>query len=119
MATIQTIISTGEFDRLLTFYRTVFGATQFLRVPPEGDVFYVGLRIGDSELGLVAEDRGSGEEHQRVAISFDVPDVDALLPVVERAGGTILGPPNDMPWGQRVAHVTDPDGNALNLTRPV
>jgi hypothetical protein len=21
-----------------------------------------------------------------------------------------------MPWGQRVAHVQDPDGNALNLT---
>ena len=30
----------------------------------------------------------------------------------------MLGPPNDMPWGQRVAHIQDPDGNTVNLTDP-
>jgi predicted enzyme related to lactoylglutathione lyase len=39
-----------------------------------------------------------------------------LLPTVESAGGTVQGQPKDMPWGQRVAHVLDPDGNMLNLT---
>ena len=29
------------------------------------------------------------------------------------------GPPNDMPWGQRVAHIQDPDGNTVNLTEPI
>ena len=24
---------------------------------------------------------------------------------------------NDMPWGQRVAHIKDPDGNVVNLTQ--
>jgi predicted enzyme related to lactoylglutathione lyase len=119
MATIQPIITTTDIDRLIRFYREVFGATEFLRVPEEGDLFYLGLRIGDSELGLVAEDRAAPGEARRFALSVEVPDVDALLPVVERAGGTVLGPPNDMPWGQRVAHVTDPDGNAVNLTRSI
>jgi len=32
---------------------------------------------------------------------------------------TVLGPPNDMPWGQRVAHILDPDGNTVNLTEPL
>ena len=38
---------------------------------------------------------------------------------MEPAGGLVLGPPNDMPWGQRVAHIHDPDGNTINLTQPV
>jgi predicted enzyme related to lactoylglutathione lyase len=50
-------------------------------------------------------------------LSIEVPDVDALLPRVPALGGSAPGPANDMPWGQRVAHVTDPDGNALNLTQ--
>jgi predicted enzyme related to lactoylglutathione lyase len=50
-------------------------------------------------------------------ISIDVKDVDGLLGQVEALGGRVLGPPNDMPWGQRVAHVQDPDGNAVNLTQ--
>jgi hypothetical protein len=24
-----------------------------------------------------------------------------------------------MPWGQRVAHIQDPDGNTVNLTEPI
>jgi predicted enzyme related to lactoylglutathione lyase len=52
-----------------------------------------------------------------VLLSIDVPDVDALLPRLAALGGSAPGPSNDMPWGQRVAHVTDPDGNALNVTQ--
>nr|WP_281281675.1 VOC family protein [Blastococcus colisei] len=48
-------------------------------------------------------------------LSVDVPDVDALLPQVEGLGGTATGGTNDMPWGQRVVHIKDPDGNVINL----
>jgi predicted enzyme related to lactoylglutathione lyase len=24
-----------------------------------------------------------------------------------------------MPWGQRVAHIQDPDGNTVNLSQPI
>ncbi len=37
--------------------------------------------------------------------------------MVEAAVGKVLGPANDMPWGQRVAHTQDPDGTMLNLTQ--
>jgi predicted enzyme related to lactoylglutathione lyase len=50
-------------------------------------------------------------------LSIDVADVDALLPRVEALGGTATGGANDMPWGQRVAHIKDPDGNVVNLTQ--
>ncbi len=49
-------------------------------------------------------------------LSLEVPDVDAALARVEPLGGQAPAPANDMPWGQRVAHVQDPDGNAVNLT---
>lgn len=35
------------------------------------------------------------------------------------AGRSVRGGPNDMPWGQRVAHIQDPDGNPVNLTQPI
>ncbi len=50
-------------------------------------------------------------------LSIDVPDVDALLSRVAELGGRVTGGPTDMPWGQRVLHVRDPDGNAVNLTQ--
>jgi predicted enzyme related to lactoylglutathione lyase len=54
-----------------------------------------------------------------VLLSIEVPDVDAALLRVAELGGAASGLPNDMPWGQRVAHVRDPDGNAVNLTSPL
>ena len=49
-------------------------------------------------------------------LSIEVDDVDAALPRVVELGGTSPGTLNDIPWGQRVAHVQDPDGNAVNCT---
>ena len=117
MTTIQPIINTTALDRLLPFYQDVLGGKEFQRVPEEGDTFFLGLKLGDSELGLVVDENATPGEPQRILLSIEVPDVDALLPRVEAAGGQVLGPPTDMPWGQRVAHVTDPDGNMVNLTK--
>ena len=53
----------------------------------------------------------------RMLLSIEVPDVDGLVDQVGVHGGHVQGPSNDMPWGQRVAHITDPDGNVVNLTQ--
>jgi predicted enzyme related to lactoylglutathione lyase len=116
---LQLIITTPELDRLIGFYSNVFGAKETKRVPAEGPTFYIGLQIGDSELGLVADTGADITTPQRLLLSVDVEDVDELLPLVPQHGGRVLGLPNDMPWGQRVAHVLDPDGNAVNLTQPI
>ncbi|GII78451.1 extradiol dioxygenase [Sphaerisporangium rufum] len=118
MATIQPIIVTSDVDRLQAFYQRMFGAVAESRFPEEGPVFFVMLRVGDSELGLVNNDADLSAP-QRFVLSVRVDDVDALLDQVEAAGGNVLGPPNDMPWGERVAHIHDPDGNKLNLTQTI
>jgi len=118
-ATVRPIIVTADLDRLLAFYTGLLGATEVLRVPDEGPAFYVGLALGDSELGLSSDASVVPGSPGRMLLSIDVPDVDALLPDVVRLGGTASSGANDMPWGQRVAHITDPDGNVVNLTQPL
>lgn len=55
----------------------------------------------------------------RIQLSIGVDDVDETLGRVEALGGSVRSGPNDMPWGQRVAHIQDPDGNPVNLTQPI
>lgn len=116
MPTVQAVVSTPGIARMQAFYQQVFDAVPTTRFPGQGPVFFIGLRIGDSEIGLVSEADTDVSAPARILLSIEVGDVDARLPRVEPAGGRLLGHPNDMPWGQRVAHVHDPDGNLVNLT---
>ena len=117
---IQPIIVTPDLNRLLAFYSELLGAEEISRVAhDDGAPFYVGLRVGDSELGLVTDAGVELGAPQRVLLSVDVPDVDHVLARVPALGGHASGAPNDMPWGQRVAHITDPDGNPVNLTQRI
>ncbi|WP_406363209.1 VOC family protein [Streptomyces sp. NBC_00715] len=119
MSTIQPVIVTADQDALLGFYTKLFGAEESFRVPAEGPAFYVGLRIGDSDLGLVAREDAATGAASRILLSIDVDDVDETLARVAALGGSVSGGPNDMQWGQRVAHIKDPDGNPVNLTQPI
>lgn len=116
-ATIRPIIVTADLDRLLAFYTGLLGAHEVMRFPAEGPVFYVGLALGDAELGISSDASVVPGDPGRMLLSIDVADVEALLPRVEQLGGTGGDGANDMPWGQRVAHIKDPDGNVVNLTQ--
>ncbi|MCQ0023283.1 VOC family protein [Streptomyces somaliensis DSM 40738] len=119
MSTIQPVIVTTEPEALAVFYTRLFGAEEVFRVPEEGPVFYLGLRVGDTDLGLVAKADPGDRGASRVLLSIGVDDVDETLGRVTALGGSVRGGPDDMPWGQRVAHVRDPDGNPVNLTQPI
>ncbi|MET3984590.1 VOC family protein [Streptomyces sp. PvR034] len=119
MSTIQPVIITAHQEVLVGFYTKLFGAEEIFRVPREGQPFYLGLRIGDTDLALVAKaDPGTGAA-PRILLSIAVDDVDEMLGRVTALGGSVHGGPNDMPWGQRVVHIQDPDGNAVNLTQSI
>ena len=123
-ATVQPVIVTPSIPLLLAFYKALLGAVEISRVPEDGPAFYVGLRIGNAELGVVADGDAQIHVPQRILLNVNVSDlrignVAGLLEHVEALGGRVLGPPNDMPWGQRVAHIQDPDGNTVNLTEPI
>jgi uncharacterized glyoxalase superfamily protein PhnB len=103
------ILRTPDLPRLQSFYEQVFGAVERYRYE---DV-YVALDAGSGTIAIGVEpDIGTSE---RVAIWLYVDDVDAAYGAVLEAGGTSEEPPADMPWGERVAQVRDPDGNPLYL----
>ena len=122
--TLQPGIVTPSLPLLLAFYKALLGAVEISRVPEDGPAFYVGLRVGNAELGVVADGDAQIHAPQRILLNVNVADlnagdVDGLLEHVEALGGRVLGPPSKMPWGQRVAHIQDPDGNTVNLAQPV
>jgi predicted enzyme related to lactoylglutathione lyase len=79
---------------------------------------------GHAELGIVTDGEADIAAPQRILLNVNVGDlgvggVESLLEHVQVLGRRVLGPPDDMPWGQRVAHIQDPDGNTVNLTEPI
>jgi len=113
---VQPVLITADVERLVRFYTGLLDAEEAIRFPEDGAVFYVGLRIGTNILGIT-NDSAPPQGAQRILLSVDVDEVDPLLEQVEGLGGHVASPPKDMPWGQRVAHVQDPDGNTVNLAQ--
>lgn len=115
--TVRPILVTADIGRLERFYTGLLDAEVVERYPDEGPPFYLGLRVGDSSLGLTSDSGVSPGTPGRILLSIEVPDVDRALARVPDLGGEAPSGADDMPWGQRVAHISDPDGNAVNLTQ--
>ena len=56
----------------------------------------------------------------KVAVVFQVDDVDAAVEELRRRGAPVSADPADRSdWGIRVAYVRDPDGNLIELNHPI
>lgn len=108
------ILSTRDLPRLLAFYQGVLGFTETYRFPAEGPPQYVGLRLGSSSALGIGEEAGTPTgPDQRLDLCVYADDCDAAVAHLRTHGATITSEPADMPWGERAAHVEDPDGNRL------
>lgn len=119
------MLSTENLDRSAGFYRDLLGGVETYRFPEgESPVFLV-VRLGESDLGIGAI-TGAAPLHgqslrpaqgHRMELCVYVEDVDAVIERLRAAGVRILLEPSNQPWGERVAYVSDPDGNLLMLTQ--
>jgi lactoylglutathione lyase len=109
------ILSTSDLKRALGFYVGLLGGVVSYRFPPEGDPVYVGLDIGSSSQVGLSLDREVHESvgDQRISLWVYADDCDAAMEGLTAAGVRVLEEPTDRPWGERVARVLDPDGNAV------
>ena len=48
-----------------------------------------------------------------------VDDLDACVETLRADGVRIFSEPQDMPWGERLSYVSDPDGNPVALAQAV
>lgn len=110
------ILSTRDLERLRDFYVRALGGEVVYSFDDAGRDVYVSVALGTASLGIGLDDGMSERtEGDRVALWFYVDDVDAAFTAFVAAGGAAERPPADMPWGERVAQVRDPDGNLVNL----
>lgn len=99
----------------------MLGFEEYFRLPEEGEPGYVGLRREHSELAVVTEQSPQqliGVEigsRPRFELFVYVEDVDGMVDELREDGIPVLREAEDMFWGERVAYVTDPDGNPVAL----
>ena len=116
------VIYTDDVARLVRFY-TALGFEKKYQFPPEGDAGYVSLRRGESDLGITTKDSprelagievGTGP---RFEMFVYVEDLDACVEALRKDGVRIFAEPREMPWGERLCYVSDPDGNPVALAQ--
>jgi len=114
----------SDFPACFRFYRDVFG---FNVTYGDEDDRYADFEAGDALLALFkrdlmatavgASDKPSQAESQdKVALVFNVANVDSARQELEKRGARFVTKPTDLPgWGIRAAHLRDPDGNLIEL----
>jgi lactoylglutathione lyase len=109
--------------RAMSQFYVRLGFEVVYQFPPEGDAGYVSMQRGDSSLGITTVD--SPKMLARIEVGTEprfemfvyVEDVDATVDELNRTGVHVLSDPQDMPWGERVAYVSDPEGNPVSLAQ--
>jgi lactoylglutathione lyase len=118
------MLSVADLAAAVAFYGVVLEGEQTYRFPPDGEPAFVVFRLGESEIGLgligastPLHDRPlRPATGHRIELCVDVDDVDATVSAMRAAGVPVVVEPIDMPWGERVAYVEDPDGSLVMLT---
>jgi PhnB protein len=113
--TITPFICVPEGTKFIEFMKHTFDAEETSRHPHGPDGFIAGVRIGDSDLLVMAGESLRGQECP-AALHVYVKDCDATYQRALDAGAFTIGPsgvgePADRPYGERAAFVSDPFGN--------
>ena len=110
------ILSSRDLPRLLQFYVTALDAELVYQFPPEGEAFFVSVDVAGTHLGLGYEEGAAGPDvGQRAALWFYADSCDEAVARLVTSGATPMSEPTDMPWGERVAELRDPDGNLVHI----
>jgi lactoylglutathione lyase len=112
------ILQAADPDRLARFYEDGLGARESYRWPPagEGSTEYVYLTLEPLGLGIaVRETAATPPSTGDIALWTYVDDVDAAVERLAGLGATVQAPPEDKPFGERMATVIDPEGHVLHL----
>jgi PhnB protein len=97
---------------MIDFVKQAFGAEEVFRVHAPGTkkIMHAEVRIGDSMLELA--DASEQYPARPCGMHLYVPDTDALYERAVKAGATSVRTPEDTPYGDRSAIVTDAFGNS-------
>jgi lactoylglutathione lyase len=120
------VVYASDVERAARFWE-LLGFSRHFQLPAEGEPGYVGLRSDASEAEVAvtsvewAMDRYglSMGDGARFEMYVYVADLDGMVRRLADADVPILRDPEDMPWGERIATVADPEGNPVALCQQV
>jgi lactoylglutathione lyase len=108
------IVATTDMSRALRFYRDILGGTVTHEFAgPDGTPVYVGIDIGATHMGLGYDAEAGGARPGPISLWIYADDCDAAIERMRANDVRVVEGPKDQPWGERVARVTDPDGNRI------
>jgi lactoylglutathione lyase len=115
------VIYARDVEAVAAFYARL-GFEEHVRMPgQDGTLGFVGLRREGAELAVTTEESprvlagvepGPGPRHE---LFVYVDDVDTTFAALREVGVSVVREPVDMPWGERVGFVADPEGNLVSL----
>jgi lactoylglutathione lyase len=110
---LRASLTAKELARSIAWYRDVLGC----EVAYENESS-AGIKAGDVFIYLNQDDGKRGWERVKgegFALQLVADNVDDVASRIKAAGGTLESDPADMPWGQRMFRLVDPDGYRFSI----
>ena len=115
-----------DLERCTAFYRdtlqlTHLGTEENLAAfkLDDGKMVVLLSPAGAEEILLTGSNALSSAGGPRGLVSLSVVDVHATYEELSARGVTFILPPTDRPWGIRMAHFVDPEGNIWEINRDI
>ena len=120
--TLAVYITCKDASRAIDFYKSVFGATEEMRLAePGGRIGHAELKIGNSVLMLSDEYPEMNVKSPQTlggtpfAIAILVDDTDVTFNRAVASGATVVQPLADQFYGYRTGKVADPFGHVWDI----
>jgi uncharacterized glyoxalase superfamily protein PhnB len=110
-----------DLQRSMAFYRDVLGFVIGDEWRDNGELAGCEIHAGAVTLMLGQDDFKKGRDRQKGVGTrvwcHTAQDLDRLAAEIKARGGILDQEPQDMPWGDRVFMITDPDGFKLTFVQ--
>jgi uncharacterized glyoxalase superfamily protein PhnB len=116
-------LTVNDLQTSVAWYRDLLGLEVDREIVRDGVLRAVALRTGAVRFLLNQDDGAKGHNRPKgTGMSMNITtrqSVDAVAARIKAHGGKLLTEPADMPWGQRVFRVADPDGFVFAVSAPL
>ncbi len=124
-----TIAYVADVNASLTFFESAFGFERRFFNEEDGSA-YGELATGETVLAFASHQLAEsnlpgsyrkldGDQPVAFELAIVTEDVDAAIKQAVEAGGELLVPAKQKPWGQTVAYVRAPDGLLIEICTPI
>ena len=114
-------LTANDLQRSIAFYRDVLGFMAGEEWRENGVLAGIELKAGAVSFMLSQDDFAKGRDRKK-GLGFRLrcqtaQDLDRLAAQIKARGGVLDQEPQDMPWGERLFAISDPDGFKLSFVQ--